>query len=160
MAITILPHHPGVPRAVHHTALVPSDLDKSLRFYRDGIGLVQMLDEKFESNYQLLFRAKSNVVRVIYLGDPAMTNGGLLELMKFDGGADPALDTPPALSYGFLMLSFWVDVSAVLTRLDQLGLARDKAILELEGGGIMATVRDPDNVLIELIPNTIALKPF
>lgn len=31
-------------RAVHHTAIVTADVELSLRFWRDGLGLVEMLD--------------------------------------------------------------------------------------------------------------------
>ena len=57
---------------------------------------------------------------------------------------------------GFFLLSFYVgDVDEVLERLATLGLGGDVRRIELpatDGAGVgMATVRDPDGVLVELI---------
>jgi len=156
MSVKIEPYHSGVPSLIHHVAICPADLDKTLKFYKDGIGLKELVDSNFQSNYKKLFKASSNSIRVIYLGDSSHPYGGLLELVVFDGGAEHA-PPPAAPHYGFLMLSFWVDVPVVLGRLRNMGLAGSEESLEVGNGDMMATVRDPDNILIELIPNTLSL---
>lgn len=156
MPVKIIPFRENVPRSIHHVAICPSDLTRSMQFYRDGIGLVELIDARFTSDYKRLFGASSDEIQVVYLGDPTNKESGLLELVVFGEGADKAL-APAAPKYGFLMLSFWVDVAVVIDRLRSLGLSQDETILDLGEGTMMATVRDPDNVLIELIPNTIAL---
>ena len=62
----------------------------------------------------------------------------------------------PEPAEGFFLLSFYVgDVGEVLERLAALGLGGDVRRIELpapDGAGVgMATVRDPDGVLVELI---------
>src|ERR1700730_6358367 len=90
---------------VHRTAVVCSDVDLSLRFYRD-----------------------------------------------FDGGAEPApKDRPPA--NGFFLVSLYVDVESTLARLEAFGVEPEgeTEVPSPNGQVLMATVRDPDGVLVELI---------
>jgi catechol 2,3-dioxygenase-like lactoylglutathione lyase family enzyme len=138
---------------LHHSAVVVRDVDASLRFWRDGIGLEVIMDHVFEGNWQDLFDARSDRLRSIFLGDPAHTDAGIVELVVFDGGAEPAADDR-APAEGFLLLSLFVDVDAVLQRLATLGLGgepRRIAVPSPTGAVAMATVRDPDGVLVELI---------
>jgi hypothetical protein len=53
------------------------------------------------------------------------------------------------------MLSFWVDVPLTVERLKKSGLGRDLKVIIIEDATI-ASVRDPDGVLIELIPRVIS----
>lgn len=83
---------------VHHTAVVVADMEASLRFYREGLGLELIMDERFHS--------------------------------------------------------FFTDVDACLERLERLGIGDDaRRITQPSAGGDvpMATVRDPDGVMIELV---------
>jgi catechol 2,3-dioxygenase-like lactoylglutathione lyase family enzyme len=76
-----------------------------------------------------------------------------VELVVFDGAATPG-GPVAACTAGFFLLSFFVDVSATLARLEVLGLGGAPRRIEQPGpGGPVgkATVRGPDGVLIELI---------
>jgi catechol 2,3-dioxygenase-like lactoylglutathione lyase family enzyme len=140
---------------VHHSAICARDVDSSLRFYRDGLGLEVMMDSEFDGDWPALFGAKVSRLHSVFLGDPAAPDSGIVELVSLDGmpdGPGPA-DQPMT---GFFLLSFYVsDVDAVLTRLAELGLGGQSTRIALPAPGgatvAMATVRDPDGVLVELI---------
>jgi glyoxylase I family protein len=132
-------------RSLHHAALCVRDVDASLRFYRDGLGLDVMMDHTFDGDWPTLFAARSGTLRSVFLGDPATPDAGVVELVAFDGGAD---DGPPAT--GFFLLSFFVAVDDTLARLHELGLGGPPRRVT-QGAVAMATVRDPDGVLVELI---------
>lgn len=139
---------------VHHSAICVRDPGASLRFYRDGLGLQTLMDHSFDGDWPALFDAPSSRLRSVFLGDPARSDVGLVELVDFEA-------TPPAgrarsspLEPGFFLLSFFVDVEETLARIDRLGLARDVRRIEVPGpaGPVpMATLRDPDGVLVELV---------
>jgi catechol 2,3-dioxygenase-like lactoylglutathione lyase family enzyme len=143
-------------RQVHHSALRVRDVDASLRFYRDGLGLVVLMDQEFEGDWPALFDGPSRRLRSVFLGDPDAPEAGVVELVAFDG---PPLGDPIAVPYvaGFFLLSFFVDVDATLVRLRELGLTDDVRRIEVPGPGTavaMVTVRDPDGVLVELVGAT------
>lgn len=150
----------AVSRPLHHAAINVRDVDASLRFYRDGLGLEVMMDHEFDGDWVALFGARSSRLRSVFLGDPAKPDAGVVELVAFQGGAAPSAplaDEPAAEpTEGFFLLSFYVgDVDEALERLATLGLGGDVRRIELpatDGAGVgMATVRDPDGVLVELI---------
>jgi len=138
---------------VHHSAICVRDVDASLRFYRDGLGLETLMDHTFDGDWRTLFDAPSDRLRSVFLGDPGRPEVGIVELVAFDtpaGGRAPSGRPAP----GFFLLSFFVDVDGTLARIEQLGLARDARRIEVSGpaGPVpMATLRDPDGVLVELV---------
>jgi glyoxylase I family protein len=139
---------------VHHTAILAADIELSIRFYRDGIGLTVLSDiPVLESDWPAVFGVRSTRARSVNLGDPSDPSAGVLELLDFEGGSDPAptVDVP---ARGMFLVSFLgVDVDATLERLRALGFA---PVGRIEGSSPtatfdLATVRDPDGVLIELV---------
>jgi catechol 2,3-dioxygenase-like lactoylglutathione lyase family enzyme len=138
---------------LHHAAICVRDMEASLRFWRDGIGLDVLMDQAFEGDWPGLFDAPSRRLRSVFLGDPAAPDAGIVELVAFEG--DVSGSPPPgAPSVGFFLLSLFVDVDTVLERLGSLGLAAGVRRISQPGPGgsvAMATVRDPDGVLVELI---------
>jgi catechol 2,3-dioxygenase-like lactoylglutathione lyase family enzyme len=145
--------------AIHHSVVVTRDLDASLRFYRDGIGLAVLQDRQVEGNWPDLLDAPSRGLRAVFLGDPDVPDdhGGVLELNVFDEAVgDGPPPGPPGT--GFFMLSFFADVDATLNRLAALGLGGEprRTTQQTPRGPIeVATVRDPDGVLILLTPGSI-----
>ena len=144
-------------RSLHHAALCVRDVDASVRFYRDAIGLEVLMDHAFEGDWPTLFEAPSRRLRSVFLGDPAGADAGIVELVVFDGSTgDEAGVSPPSRPprSGFFLLSFFVDVDATLDRLDALGLGGTPRRVEQPGPSgpvAMATVRDPDGLVVELI---------
>ena len=139
---------------VHHSAIIVRDVEESLRFWRDGIGFEVMMDMHFDGDWNTLFGAPANRLRSIFLGDPARSDAGIVELVQFAPGsrAQPAA---PTVHPGFFLLSCFVDVDPVLARLASLGLGGEPRRIAVPGGREttveMATVVDPDGVLVELI---------
>jgi glyoxylase I family protein len=142
---------------VHHSAIATRDIDAGIRFYRDGLGLQVLMDHEFDGDWRTLFDAPGDRLRSVLLGDPNSPDAGIVELVAFVGdgtGADFAALSPAPPRPGFFLLSFFVDVDATLKRLAAVGLdepARRIRVPGPEGDVEMATVRDPDGVLVELI---------
>jgi catechol 2,3-dioxygenase-like lactoylglutathione lyase family enzyme len=151
----------AVPGAIHHAVVVVRDLDASLRFYRDGLGLDVLLDREVEGDWPGLFDGPSRILRAVFLGDanvPDVT-AGVLELNSFVGGAVPTSSSPSRPTTGFFMLSYFVDVEATLQRLAELGVAgppRRVTQATPNGDVAIAIVRDPDGLRILLTPGSLA----
>jgi glyoxylase I family protein len=147
-----------MPGGIHHTVVIVRDLDASLRFYRDGLGLDLLADRQVEGDWPGLFGAATGRLRAVFLGDPGVPDdqAGVLELNVLDGAAPGPPPGPPQT--GFSMMSFFVDVEAALSRLAALGLGgTPRQITQPTPSGplTIATVRDPDDVLVLLTPGSI-----
>ncbi|SRR6266567_2181485 len=145
--------------AIHHTVVVVRDLEASLRFYRDGLGLEELQDRRVEGDWPDLFDAPSRGLRAVFLGDARVPDdhAGVLELNVFDGDV-PAGPPPSPPRTGFFLVSFFVDVEATLSRLAALDLGgppRRVAQPTPNGPLTLATVRDPDGLLVLLTPGSI-----
>ncbi len=140
---------------VHHSAIVVHDLDSSLRFYRDGIGLEVLMDHVFDGDWRTLFDAPSNTLRSVFVGDHRNADAGVVELVVFDGEAPTPAGRAggSTAGAGFFLLSFYVDVDAVLERLVALGFGPARRIDQPSPTGpvAMASLLDPDGVRIELV---------
>jgi catechol 2,3-dioxygenase-like lactoylglutathione lyase family enzyme len=148
-----------VPGAIHHSVVVVRDLEASLRFYRDGLGLELLQDRLVEGDWPGLLDAPGRSLRAVFLGDPRVPDdhSGVLELNLFDGDVEGG---PPASARrsGFLLLSFFVDVESALGRLASLGLGGSpRRVTQPTPNGpvTIAAVRDPDGLLVLLTPGSI-----
>lgn len=140
---------------VHHSAICVTDVDASLRFWRDGLGFAVLMDERFEGDWPTLLRAPSTSLRAVFLGDPAHPEAAIVELVDL-GLAEATASSPPELaSAGFLLLSIVTDLDAALDRLAALGLGGPPRRIEVSGIA-MAVVADPDGVLVELVDSGAA----
>ncbi len=139
---------------VHHSAICTADVERSLRFWRDGLGLTPLLDHRFTGDWPELFGAKSNQLRSIFLGDPQTPDSGIVELAEF-AEAGAALPASPAPRHGFFLLSLQRDVDETLAALGELGFADGVRRITVPAPGgktvAMAVVTAPDGVLVELI---------
>jgi catechol 2,3-dioxygenase-like lactoylglutathione lyase family enzyme len=139
---------------VHHSAICVRNIDASLRFYRDGLGLQTLMDHGFDGDWPRLFDAPATRLRSVLLGDPDRPDVGIVELVAFDVAPPGERAASGPLTSGFFLLSFFVDVDETLARIERLGLARDIRRIEVPGPQApvaMATLRDPDSVLVELV---------
>lgn len=142
-------------RPVHHAAIVTSDVERSLRFWRDGMGLVQMLDHTFTGDWPTLFDAGTDVLRSVFLGDPERPDSGIVELVYFDGVAAAEVDPGKGPRPGLFLLSLERDVEATLAVLAGLGFTEGVRRISMpapKGKTVaMAVVTAPDGVCVELI---------
>lgn len=139
---------------IHHSAICVSDVDASLRFWRDGLGFEVLMDQRFEGDWPTLLHAPTTSLRALFLGDPANRESGIVELLDLGDVADRPGPTGSA-SAGFFLLSVMTDLNAVLDRLSALGLGEETRRIEVSGVA-MAVVTDPDGVLIELVDSGAA----
>jgi len=133
-------------------SLFVRDAERSTRFYCDGLGLEVLVDREFDGQWPSMFGVESTRLRTIFLGDPSQPDQACVELVTF---AKPLPDglPPSAPATGTVMVAFRVDLERVLPALVELG-ATDVRRGALSTGTLAATVRDPDGVLVELLPAT------
>jgi catechol 2,3-dioxygenase-like lactoylglutathione lyase family enzyme len=144
--------------AAHHVGICPADMDTSLSFYRDGLGLSVLVDAVLEMDLQPLLGASTSSVRTVFLGDPRHPDTGIIELLDLRDGVAPGQDEPPGLPRrGAFLVSFQMPVEPALDRLRALGLGGTPRRVPVPGGGVAATVVDPDGTVIELLGQPVSL---
>jgi catechol 2,3-dioxygenase-like lactoylglutathione lyase family enzyme len=139
---------------IHHTAIVTADLERSKRFWCDGLGLTQLFDHTFSGDWPTLFNARSDRLRSIFLGDPGTPDTGIVELVQLDD-IEVAPAPPDEPSFGFFLVSLQRDVDPTLAGLADLGFADRVRRIEMPAPGgktvVMAVITAPDGVRVELI---------
>lgn len=144
---------PRPKTVLHHAGVCCGDIEESLRFYRDGIGLVVLADVVLDADLAPLLGVTTTSVRTVFLGDADRPDVGIVELIQLgvdrvDGGSPQ----PGGPARGVFLLSLQVDVDDVLGRLSDLGFGGTPLTMPTPGGGRAATVVDPDGVMVELLP--------
>jgi catechol 2,3-dioxygenase-like lactoylglutathione lyase family enzyme len=139
---------------VHHAAICTEDVERSKKFWRDGLGLVELFDHTFTGDWPELFGAKTDRLQSIFLGDPQTPNAGIVELVVFDA-ADDASAPPQRPRHWFFLLSVERDVDETLATLAELGFTDGVRRISMPAPGgktvPMAVITAPDGVLVELI---------
>jgi catechol 2,3-dioxygenase-like lactoylglutathione lyase family enzyme len=138
---------------MHHAGVCVRDMETSLRFYRDGLELTVLADKVLDADLEPLLGVRTESVRTVFLGDSGHPDSGIVELL--DLGVPDIADEPPQgglPTRGVFLLSLQVDVKAVLARLAEMGLGGTPRVMPTPGGGVAATVTDPDGVMVELLP--------
>jgi catechol 2,3-dioxygenase-like lactoylglutathione lyase family enzyme len=138
-----------------HLGLCVGDLDRSLRFYCDGLGFEQA--EAYDLDDGMLdgLGRALEVDGSVKLRSQMITNGDLkIELLHFGEPRATGAASKARNHIGFTHLSFFVDdVDATAARLAQLGgrvLDATRARLGYE----VVFVADPDGARIELMGRT------
>jgi catechol 2,3-dioxygenase-like lactoylglutathione lyase family enzyme len=139
---------------VHHTAICTADVERSIRFWRDGIGLTELFDHTFTGDWPTLFNAATTKLRSVFLGDAQQPDTGIVELVVFEGAAAAPLP-PDSPRHGFFLVSLQRDVDSTLATLAGLGFTdgvRRITVPAPDGKHVpMAVIAAPDDVLVELI---------
>jgi catechol 2,3-dioxygenase-like lactoylglutathione lyase family enzyme len=134
---------------VHHSAIATRDVEASLVFWRDGLGLQVLMDHSFEGPWPELFGAASTTLRSVFLGEAGAPDSGIVELVALDGTAPPA-PAAPGPAEGFFLLSLHADLDTVLARLATLGIGGEPTVAAV-GPVRLAVVHDPNGVAVELM---------
>jgi catechol 2,3-dioxygenase-like lactoylglutathione lyase family enzyme len=87
---------------IHHTAIVTADVERSMRFWCDGLGFTELFDHTFTGDWPTLFTAGTDRLRSVFLGDPDTPDAGIVELVQFEGAA-AASPPPDAPAFGFFL---------------------------------------------------------
>ncbi len=136
---------------IHHTVIRVGDMDRSLAYWRDGVGLALMMDGEFEGDWPILFNVPSTSLRSVFLGD-VTHDGGILELVDFGtpGSRQPAGEMPPE---GLMLVAFQCAIDPVLERLRSMGHEgplREITVQSPRGPVRMVLLEDPNGVRFEL----------
>ena len=123
------------PKALDHVGLKVTDMDRSLRFYCDGLGL-ELLRRRD--------RAPGIATAVLRVGDQEMnlfSNPGL--------AANPTDDDPSGLDHFCLEVAS-ASIDELMAALAQAGIAVAKPPVK-RSDGVSLFVSDPDGCRVELI---------
>jgi catechol 2,3-dioxygenase-like lactoylglutathione lyase family enzyme len=133
-----------------HVVIFVADADRSLAFYRDALGLGTIMDREFDGPWPEMFDGVTALrLRAMILGDPDQPERGQLELLTFADPVDAGPGVQP-IATGTVMLSFMVDLADVLPKLQAAGGSHVRRAT-LQNGVDVATLRDPDGTLVELL---------
>lgn len=139
---------------IHHTAIVTSDVERSIRFWCDGLGFTELFDHTFSGDWPTLFNAATHQLRSIFLGDPNTPDTGIVELVVFEDSY-PAAPPPERPTYGFFLLSLEREIDVALATLAQHGFSDGVRRISIPAPGgktvPMAVITAPDGVRVELI---------
>jgi catechol 2,3-dioxygenase-like lactoylglutathione lyase family enzyme len=139
---------------IHHTAIVTADVERSIRFWCDGLGFTKLMDYTFTGDWPTLFNARTDRLRSIFLGDPTTPDTGIVELVQLEE-VMPGARPPDEPAFGFFLLSVERDVDATLAGLAVLGFDEGVRCIEMPAPGgktvTMAVITAPDGVRVELI---------
>jgi catechol 2,3-dioxygenase-like lactoylglutathione lyase family enzyme len=139
---------------IHHAAICTANVERSMKFWRDGLGFTRLFDNTFTGDWPELFGAKTNRLQSIFLGDPQTPDTGIVELVVFEG-ADNGSAPSQRPRHGFFLLSLQRDVDETLSELAELGFTdgvRRITVAAPAGKTVaMAVITAPDGVLVELI---------
>ena len=146
---------------IDHAGICPADIDESLRFYRDGIGLEVLFDVTLTADIAPLLGEHTEKVRTIFLGDRDKPEAGAVELVDLGQtdrseprSAEPAADGLPRR--GLFLISFHVPVDATLARLASMGFGGTPRKMPTMNGNWSATVVDPDGTVVELLDDLVS----
>jgi catechol 2,3-dioxygenase-like lactoylglutathione lyase family enzyme len=136
-----------------HGGVTVRDMDRSLVFYRDGLGLEQEFDRILDAPYlREVLGLDFDHIRAVYLRIPG---GGFVELLEYVGVERlPAASRPCDYGAGHLCL-YVDDVEAMHGRLVELGfVARSAAVVDITAGPNQGArscyMSDPDGYAVEL----------
>lgn len=139
---------------IHHAAICTADVELSMKFWRDGLGLTELFGHTFIGDWPELFGAQTDRLRSVFLGDPHTPETGIVELVAFEG-ANETLPVSAGPRHGFFLLSLQRDVDETLSALAELGFTdgvRRITVAAPAGKSVpMAVITAPDGVVVELI---------
>lgn len=146
-------------RGIHHVGITVADLDRSLGFYRDLLGM-RLIGLSVEAVGSIVGMPGASA----RIADLDAGGGQLLELIDYGNGtAGEAPRGPDAV--GSCHVSIQVeDLSEALARLAGAGHRPMGEVTELSLGGVwegctIAYLRDPDGVVIELLERNAVVAP-
>jgi catechol 2,3-dioxygenase-like lactoylglutathione lyase family enzyme len=139
--------------AFHHVGLTVSDLDRSLAFWRDALGMETVMSQEKQGGYlEAIVREPGAHVRMAHLAfEP---DGPRVELFQYLAPAGGRLVGRPA-DVGFAHVAILVDdIRGTLDRLVAAGGQPLSDVIEVDtganAGGLCLYLRDPDGHVLEL----------
>ena len=139
-------------RVVQHVSFTVGDMERSLMFYRDGLGFEVVNDREVEGSFPgTLLRLKGAHLRIVHLKG----HGQGLELMQFYAPRGETAPPSPC-DVGCSHLCYVVDdINPVVEKLKKLGAQFLSEPLKVEGGpnagGWIVYFLDPNGITMELV---------
>lgn len=137
-------------KAMHHTAICVADMERSLAFYRDLLGMKVTIDSRISGPDvdQILALENSDARRVYVVG-----YGGKIELFEFASPeGKPFPDDFRVCDVGLTHIAFEVDsLEAIYDEFSAKGIQFHNAPLPVKGRGMVCYLRDPDGVVLEFL---------
>lgn len=136
-----------------HGGITVSDMDRSLRFYRDGLGLPVLFDRALDGPYlPVVLDLAFTSIRAAYLTLPG---GGYVELLEYRGIERLSASARPCDPGGGHLCLYVDDVGGMHDRLTAMGYrSRSGRVVDItEGpnaGARSCYMADPDGYWIEL----------
>ena len=140
---------------IHHTSLVVSDLERSLKFYRDLLGMTVAIDVEMSGEMLDLEVALSGArVRVVEL-DPGGRAPYLELLQYYSPAGKPFPSDARCCDVGMPHIAFLVpDIQDMYQRLSQQGVRFTAPPQYVDAGAFQgcrtAYCYDPDGIVVEL----------
>lgn len=142
-----------------HSGITVRDMDVSLQFYRDGLGLEEQFDRLLEADYlRTVLALDFTAIRAVYLSIPG---GGIVELLEYQGiERMPARSRPSDFGSGHLCL-YVEGIAELASRLIAHGGVPRSAepVTIMSGPNEGATsiyICDPDGYAVELFERSSA----
>lgn len=139
--------------AYNNTSLTVSDMDRSIAFYRDMLGLTVISDRVRDPEFcEGLSGIDGAQIRIVHMDGP----GFRIELMEYVQAAGTKVDTATN-NVGCLQVGFMVDdARAMFEELKAKGMTiRSKRLVEItEGpnkGGAIFFAEDPDGMVVKFL---------
>ena len=137
----------------YHAGVTVSDMDRSLRFYRDGLGLEIEFDTVVDGPYlKVVLDLAFEGIRAVYLRLPG---GAFIELLEYQGIERASAASRPC-DYGSGHLCLLVEgIDEIVERLHGMGFtARSEAPVDIDRGPNKGArsiyLVDPDGYHVEL----------
>ena len=138
-------------KAVRHTGIVVSDMDKSLKFYRDLLRLKPVIDfeEKGEFIDSVLGGSGIQVRMVKMVAD----DGGMVELLHYISHPMTRAKDNKLYEIGPTHMAFTVDsIDETYARLSAAGVPfNSQPVVAPDGKARLAFCQDPDGTFLELV---------
>lgn len=138
-------------KTVRHTGIIVTDMERSLEFYRDLLGLSPVLDVEHEGEFLDRLLAHAGVrMRTVMLQAP---DGNRIELFQFYSHPKKAPERVETSDIGCSHVAFSVDdIDKTFQELSQSGVTFNCAPqASPDGYGKVTYCHDPDGTIIELV---------
>jgi len=138
-------------KAIRHTGVIVTNMERSLEFYRDMLGLIVVLDREQEGEFLARLIALPGVrMRVAML---QAEDGNKVELFQFYSHPKPAPEKVETSDIGCSHLAFAIeDVDAAYEEFQQKGIKFNSApMISPDGYAKVVYCHDPDGTIIELV---------
>jgi len=143
---------------IHHHTFTVSDMDRSLKFWRDALGFKLIADVLRENlpAYDEVMAMKDVKVRVAMLKDPS--DQTMIALLHYHNPAPVKREMGNIFAGSSVLAVQTDDIEADYAKLKELGVRFNSRIVDVVRDGKLAAkivyAFDPDNIVVELYQPT------